>query len=89
MSHPATKNWGNVRVNPMQGIRVGDPTANRNAVKVLISGTEKETLAAIVRHRDNVAWLKEATELETSAVKPRNVVLALLASILDGKGGDA
>jgi len=89
MKHTASNNWGNTRKNPMQGIRVGDPAANRMAVKVLMSGTESETLACVKRHRENVAWLKLADELEFSSKKPRTAVLTLVRAYLAGKEVEA
>ncbi len=82
MKHSASNNWGNVRVDPMKGIRVGEPTAHRQAVRVLISGTESETLACVTRHRDNRAWLLIAESMET-----RQAVLTLIRSYLGNTEG--
>jgi len=87
MKHTASNNWGNVRKNPMQGIRVGDPTAHRMAVKVLLSGTELESLETVRRHRDNRAWLILADEIEFSSEKPRTAVLTLIREFLKATEG--
>lgn len=82
MSHTASKNWGNQRKNPEKGIRTGEPTASRNAVRVLLSGTEDESLEFVRRHAENQAWLKIADEIEFAKAKPRGSVTALIAALL-------
>ncbi len=81
-THHASKNWGNERKNPEQGIRTGEPGASRNAVKALLSGPESESLEFVRRHAENRAWLKLADEIEFSKPKPRGAVMALIAAYL-------
>lgn len=89
MDHHASKNWGNRRKDSEKGIRTGEPTASRNAVKVLLSGSESESLEFVRRHADNRAWLKLADEIEFAKDKPRGAVTALIAALLrktEGRG---
>lgn len=78
MKHHASNNWGNRRKDPEKGIRTGEPTASRNAVKVLLSGSESESLEFVRRHADNRAWLRLADEIEFAKDKPRGTVLTLI-----------
>ncbi len=78
MIHHASKNWRNQRTAPLKGIRSGDPSANRNAVRVLISGSETESLDYVRRHAENAAWLKLADEIEFAKSSPRQAVLSLI-----------
>jgi len=66
----------------MKGIQTTTPpTANRNAVRALLSGPEPESLEFVRRHADNAAWLKLADEIEFAKTKPRKSVLAMIRTL--------
>lgn len=87
--HPASNNWGNVRKDADKGIRTGEPSANYNAVKVLLSGSENESLGFVRRHAGNQAWLKLAAQIEGVKVKPRVAVTSFIAQLLRKMQGRA
>jgi len=69
----------------MKGIQVGVPTANRNAVRVLLSGTEAESLKWVRHHAENAEWLKLAMEIERDKTvrfsSVRKFIQALLSKL--------
>ena len=78
MRHTASNNWGNRRSNPEAGIQTESHPANRNQVRVLLSGTEDEALGFVERHAENASFLRIAVELEASRKPARPAVLKLI-----------
>lgn len=78
MSHHASGNWKNIRKEPMKGIQTGPRPANRNQVRVLLSGTVDEALGFVKRHAENGSFLSIAEELEAARKPARPAVLKLI-----------
>jgi len=66
----------------MKGIQVGVPTANRNAVRVLLSGTEAESLKWVSHHAENAEWLRLALEIERDKTVRFSSVRKLIQALL-------
>lgn len=80
MTHHASNNWGNRRSKPEAGIQTEPHPANRNQVRVLLSGTVDEALGFVKRHAENGSFLSIAEELEAARKPARPAVLKLILS---------
>jgi hypothetical protein len=63
MSHQASHNWGNP-VNLQKGYFDGHREVSVNAVRLLLSGDESESLRWVRHHRLNATWLNVALRIE-------------------------
>jgi hypothetical protein len=82
MKHPASRNWGNP-VNLQKGYFDGHHEVSVNAVRLLLSGEECDSLRFVRHHRNNPTWLTVALRIELDKSVRFSSVRKLIVEMLD------